>query len=200
MIYLGPEHFDDAKSYIEKHQLYEAALEIFHESDRLPVRVSFSRSIILIHDAPQEILSLYGEWLFERREFDQSALGMRKIIAHSSLLTDGCSVCGRAETTEGNARIRKGVVMARTLRSRAASEDRSRGSRCDGIPCSRYALLPRLATLALMIAFTEDLASKKRYTEASQVLLDYAEDVRETVIISSREISSRRRVAYRELS
>lgn len=31
--------------------------------------------------------------------------------------------------------------------------------------------------------FTEDLGSKKRYTEAGQVLLDYAEDVREAVII-----------------
>jgi hypothetical protein len=29
----------------------------------------------------QEILSLYGEWLFERREFDQSGLGMRDIVA-----------------------------------------------------------------------------------------------------------------------
>jgi hypothetical protein len=29
---------------------------------------------------------------------------------------------------------------------------------------------------------TEDLTSKKRYTEAGHVLLDYAEDVREAVI------------------
>ena len=34
----GPEHFDDVKAYVEKHQLYESALETFHESDKLPVR------------------------------------------------------------------------------------------------------------------------------------------------------------------
>ena len=34
------------------------------------------RLIALIHGALQEILNLYGEWLFERREFGQSALGM----------------------------------------------------------------------------------------------------------------------------
>jgi hypothetical protein len=29
------------KAYVEKNQLYEAALEIFRESDKLPVRVVF---------------------------------------------------------------------------------------------------------------------------------------------------------------
>jgi hypothetical protein len=40
MITSGPEHFDNVKAYVEEHQLYEAALEIFHESDKLPVRVA----------------------------------------------------------------------------------------------------------------------------------------------------------------
>lgn len=34
----GPEHFDDVKEYVEKHQLYETALEIFGETDQLRVR------------------------------------------------------------------------------------------------------------------------------------------------------------------
>ena len=76
----GPEHFDDVKAYVENHQLYETALEIFAETDELQVRVACSSPIALIHGALQEILNLYGEWLFERREFDQSALGMLAIV------------------------------------------------------------------------------------------------------------------------
>ena len=64
------------KAYVEKHQLYETALEIFAETAELQVRVAFSSPIALIHDSLQEILNLYGEWLFERREFGQSASGM----------------------------------------------------------------------------------------------------------------------------
>jgi hypothetical protein len=45
-------------------------------------------------------------------------------------------------------------------------------------------------------SFTEDLGSKKRYTEAGQVLLDYAEDVREAVIIlvQGNQFSEARRI------
>jgi hypothetical protein len=45
-------------------------------------------------------------------------------------------------------------------------------------------------------SFTEDLGSKKRYTEAGQVLLDYAEDVREAVIIlvEGNQFSEARRI------
>ena len=44
--------------------------------------------------------------------------------------------------------------------------------------------------------FTEDLGSKKRYAEAGQVLLDYAEDVREAVIIlvQGNQFSEARRI------
>jgi elongator complex protein 1 len=45
-------------------------------------------------------------------------------------------------------------------------------------------------------SFTEDLGSKKRYTEAGQVLLDYAEDVREAVIlfVQENQFSEARRI------
>ena len=68
------------KAYVERHQLYEEALEIFHETDKHPVRVVLLLSIVLIRATLQEILNLYGEWLFERREFSQSALGMQAIV------------------------------------------------------------------------------------------------------------------------
>lgn len=43
---------------------------------------------------------------------------------------------------------------------------------------------------------TEDLTSKKRYTEAGHVLLDYAEDVREAVIalVQGNQFSEARRI------
>ena len=45
-------------------------------------------------------------------------------------------------------------------------------------------------------SFTEDLGSKKRYTEAGQVLLDYAEDIREAVVIlvEGNQFSEARRI------
>ncbi len=39
-------------AYVEKHQLYEAALEMFHETDKLPVRVLLLRSVTFIHEHP----------------------------------------------------------------------------------------------------------------------------------------------------
>lgn len=39
MTYIGPEHFNDVKAYVEEHQLYKAAMETYHESDKLPVRL-----------------------------------------------------------------------------------------------------------------------------------------------------------------
>lgn len=51
-----PKRFDEAVSYIELHRLYELALSIWKNTDRF-----------------EAILELYGDWLFERREFKQAA-------------------------------------------------------------------------------------------------------------------------------
>lgn len=142
---------------------------------------------------------MYGEWLFERREFDQSAIGMGDIMAPHFCSLMGCSIYGRAEATESNACIRKGAVMARTLRSHAASEGRRRGSCCDGIPCGRYATSFTIILIGTNDGSAEELSSKKRHTEASQVLLDYAEDVREAVItlVQGNQFSEARRIVSR---
>lgn len=52
----GHDHFDEAVAYVELHRLYEAALRIWKNTDRY-----------------NSILELYGDWLFERREFRQAA-------------------------------------------------------------------------------------------------------------------------------
>jgi hypothetical protein len=103
-------------------------------------------------------------------------------MSHDLCSLTECSIYGRAESTESNACIRRGIVMARIIRACAVSEGRSRGSRRDGIPCGWYAVLLQLAILAVNGNFTEDLTSKKRYIEAAHVLLDYTEDIREAVI------------------
>jgi hypothetical protein len=44
----GPERFDDVKEYVEKHQLYETALEIFSGTDQFRVRaVHLDQSLLL---------------------------------------------------------------------------------------------------------------------------------------------------------
>ncbi|KAK0195983.1 pol II transcription elongation factor [Armillaria mellea] len=52
----GDDHFDEAIVYIEHHQLYEIALSIWKGTER-----------------QNTVLSVYGDWLFERREFRQAA-------------------------------------------------------------------------------------------------------------------------------
>ncbi|CAL1711610.1 unnamed protein product [Somion occarium] len=56
----GPERFDEAMSYVEKHQLYDAALTIWRDTDHY-----------------KTVLSIYGDWLFERREFRDAAFVFR---------------------------------------------------------------------------------------------------------------------------
>lgn len=141
----GPEHFDDLKAYVEKHQLYEAALETFHESDKLP-----------------EILNLYGECLFERREFDQSAL-----------------VFMEAQRPQKAMLAYEKALLWREL-----------------FDLAQLQKVDQEEIVATAYRVAEDLGSKKRYTEAGQVLLDYAEDVREAVIIlvQGNQFSEARRI------
>jgi elongator complex protein 1 len=55
---------------------------------------------------------------------------------------------------------------------------------------------PTISHVNINESFTEDLTSKKRYTEASHVLLDYAEDDREAIItlVQGNHFSEARRI------
>jgi elongator complex protein 1 len=141
----GPEHFDDVVAYVEKHQLYETALEIFGETDQL-----------------RDILNIYGDWLFERREFGQSAL-----------------VFLDAEQPQKVLAAYEKAHMWREL--------------------FEFAQLQKIEPediVAMAYRVAEDLTSKKRYTEAGQVLLGYAEDVREAIIalVQGNQFSEARRI------
>ncbi|KAF9012601.1 IKI3 family-domain-containing protein [Cyathus striatus] len=72
----GPQYFNEAIAYIEKHQLYIAALSIWKNTDHY-----------------EAVLDIYGDWLFERREFRQAAAvftearkPQKAIVAHEKAL------------------------------------------------------------------------------------------------------------------
>ncbi|KAI0253762.1 IKI3 family-domain-containing protein [Lactifluus subvellereus] len=141
----GPEHFDDVMVYVEKHQLYETALEIFSETDQF-----------------RDILNLYGEWLFECRDFGQSALVF--------------------------------IDAQQPQRAMLAYEKAHSWRELFELAQLQQVDHEVIVTMAYRVA--EDLTSKKRYTEAGHVLLDYAEDVREAVIalVQGNQFSEARRI------
>ncbi|TFK44978.1 IKI3 family-domain-containing protein [Crucibulum laeve] len=127
----GPEHFNEAVAYVERHQLYEPALSIWKGTDRY-----------------ETILEHYGDWLFERREFSQAAAvfvqaqkSSKAMVAYEKAL----------EWQE---------LFDLAVRSEVDPED--------------------ITITAYRIA--EDLSSKKRYADAGRVLLDYAQNIRESII------------------
>ncbi|KAI0752776.1 IkappaB kinase complex IKAP component [Daedaleopsis nitida] len=72
----GPERFDEAMAYVEKHRLYDHALSLWRETDKY-----------------ESVLSIYGDWLFERREFKEAAFVFRQanklekaMLAHEKAL------------------------------------------------------------------------------------------------------------------
>ncbi|KAI0919135.1 hypothetical protein AcV5_002129 [Taiwanofungus camphoratus] len=72
----GPERFDEAIEYVEKHQLYDHALSIWRKTDHY-----------------EAVLNAYGDWLFERRNFREAAFVFRQarkplkaMVAHEKAL------------------------------------------------------------------------------------------------------------------
>ncbi|KAG6836197.1 hypothetical protein H0H93_010463, partial [Arthromyces matolae] len=65
----GASYFDEAVGYIESHSLYDAALRIWKTTDRY-----------------NTILELYGDWLFERREFRQASSAFIQAHAFSKAM------------------------------------------------------------------------------------------------------------------
>jgi len=57
----GDERFDEAIAYAEKYQLYDSALTIWKDTPRY-----------------ETVLGIYGDWLFERREFRDAAFVFRQ--------------------------------------------------------------------------------------------------------------------------
>ncbi|KAJ7198481.1 pol II transcription elongation factor [Mycena pura] len=127
----GASHFAEALTYIGQHRLHELAISTWKGTDQY-----------------SKILEIYGDWLFEQRDFRQAGSVFvqagtlsKAMVAHEKSLDwqDLFDLAGRTGTAQ------------------------------DDIVAMGY----RVA---------EDLGSKKRYSEAARVLLDYANDTREAVI------------------
>ncbi|KAF8339341.1 pol II transcription elongation factor [Amanita rubescens] len=127
----GPEHFQEAIKYIDDYQLYEPALSIWRNTDEY-----------------NTILELYGDWLFDRREFRSAAV----VYVEAQKLPKAMKAHERA------LEWREVFTIASILE------------------------VPEEEIIDVGYRMADDLVSKKRHSEAGQVLLDYAKDVRQAVI------------------
>ncbi|KAF7350896.1 polymerase II transcription elongation factor [Mycena sanguinolenta] len=127
----GSSYFPEALAYIEQHRLYEPAISIWKDTDQY-----------------NNILEIYGDWLFEHRDFRQAA-----------------SV----------------FVQAGTLSKAMAAHEKALDWQ-ELFDLAGRAGMSYDDTSAMGYRVAEDLASKKRHSDAARVLLDYAKDIREAVI------------------
>lgn len=73
----GPERFQEAIEYTERHQLYDSALSIWKDSDHYEVLFLHATycTQLNLHVIIKDVLTIYGDWLYERRDFREAALG-----------------------------------------------------------------------------------------------------------------------------
>ncbi|KAJ7750119.1 pol II transcription elongation factor [Mycena maculata] len=135
----GSSYFAEAVAYIEQHRLYELAISIWKGTEQY-----------------NNILDIYGDWLYERRDFRQAASGK---------LASACAVF-----------IQAGVLP----KAMAAHEKALDWQELFDLAVRTSVTQEDVVAMGYRVA--EDLASKKRYSDAARVLLDYAKDVREAVI------------------
>lgn len=103
-------------AYVEKHQLYDIALSIWMNTERYEVRVSSNISFksVLTYGS-QTVLSVYGDWLFERREFKDAAFGTSRGY-FTLLLSDLVfSFQEGAEVWQGDVGVRESLGLARVI-------------------------------------------------------------------------------------
>ncbi|KAF7289209.1 polymerase II transcription elongation factor [Mycena indigotica] len=67
----GADRFEEAVSYIEKHRLHELAISIWKGTDQY--NASCPSPFFPWLTFRQKVLEVYGDWLFERRDFRQAA-------------------------------------------------------------------------------------------------------------------------------
>ncbi|CAE6532691.1 unnamed protein product [Rhizoctonia solani] len=144
----GATRFEEAKKYIEKHQLYSKSIELWkgHPAE-YAVILTFTPGIpacgSIFAETSQAVLVLYGEWLMERREFSKA--GQAFSLAEDSK---------RAMFAYEKARMWK-ELFSLALDTGVVDQD--------------------LTDMGLRVA--ESLVSHARYSEAARVYLDYGQDV-----------------------
>ncbi|THG94781.1 hypothetical protein EW026_g6757 [Hermanssonia centrifuga] len=145
----GEDRFDEALAYVEKYQLYDIALSIWKDTERYDT-----------------MLSAYGDWLFERREFKDAAFVFRQASRFSKAMLAYEKALDWQELFD--------IAFSLRLQDQISEGD--------------------LVATAYSVA--EGLSGKKRYQEAARVLLDYGKDVREAVIslVQGNHFSEARRI------
>ncbi|KIK18014.1 hypothetical protein PISMIDRAFT_30603 [Pisolithus microcarpus 441] len=141
----GPTYFQEALDYIERHQLYEAGLEIWKATEQYHV-----------------VLGAYGSWLFDRRDYKQAALVF---------------------------------VEASDLRKAMVAHERALEWQ-ELFQLSTKEVVPEEEVKEIAYRIAGELLSKKRYSEAARVFIDYANDICQAVIalVQGNEISEARRI------
>ncbi|KAI6112013.1 pol II transcription elongation factor [Pisolithus croceorrhizus] len=141
----GPTYFQEALDYIERHQLYEAGLEIWKATEQYSV-----------------VLGAYGSWLFDRREYRQAALAF---------------------------------VEASDLRRAMVAHERALEWQ-ELFQLSAKEVVPEDEVKEIAYRIAGELLSKKRYSEAARVFIDYAGDNCQavTALVQGNEISEARRI------
>ncbi|TDL16914.1 IkappaB kinase complex, IKAP component [Rickenella mellea] len=127
----GAEYFDEAMVYTETHRLHFYALRLWKED----------------HENLKRVLDLYGEWLFDRREFRQAALAF--VDAHN---------LPKAMVAYERALLWR-ELFDLALRTSVDADT--------------------LSEMAYRVA--DELCSKRKYSDAAQVSLDYAKDVNQAI-------------------
>lgn len=125
---------------------------------------------------------MYGDWLYERREFKESAFGEYSITDFGTY-TQSNEVFRKAQQPD-KAMIAYEKALEWQELFDLALQNQIHG---DNLVSMGYRVAGRSSyyfhhITTNLTCTTEDLSSKKRYADAARVLLDYSQDVREATI------------------
>ncbi|KAF8318502.1 IkappaB kinase complex, IKAP component [Clavulina sp. PMI_390] len=160
----GDAKFDEAIQYVEKHRLYVDALQVWKAEAEKHLR----------------LLEAYGDYLYERRDFEQAGLGGTILALPGTMsLTIIIAAFG----------------LAKKWRKAMLSYERAHMWK------EAFALLVQaeladeeISSMAIRVA--EDLTGRKRHIEAARVLFDYGKDVSGgiTSLVQGNDVSEALRV------
>ena len=121
----------------------------------------------------------YGDWMFDRRDFEDSALGQFCAFAYASLLTTPAYQTAK-KTSKAMMAYEKAHSW-RPLFYLAAQSEMPKEKVVELAYRVAGWLFVVLCCFRYLTGHPEDLSSRKRWTDAAAVYHDYASDIEETV-------------------
>ena len=168
-------------AYIEKHRLYELALTIWRGQPEYPVRLFQPDTLYVTHFPSKRVLVVYGEWLYDRRDFKQAAIGTMSSSFKGIQTHRLYSVFIEASQPQKAMVAYESALLWQDLFDLALREKVQEEQLVD-MAYRVAGMYIRTELDVHLDVISDGLTTKKRYSEASQALLDYAKDVREAVI------------------